>query len=688
MKVNYSFLRKAGIITILSMFTAWIIYLCVPAEYHATAKLSDETEEMNLLIGLNQKTAQRKYNETYRNSDIYHKFLDSEEFIDKISHISINGKTYEEHIRQTIYSHKTMFAHMNMEKRIWNKPEEQYIREQISGNIQHAYKASSSTITIRVADSDPCIAAAMADSIIAQLQSYISDKRKQREIVNLKNTEGELHKAKAELEECQRAYSDFVDTHRGVLSADANAVKEDLRKDIEQRRGLLAQIHEKHIRALFLSKQSVPTFTIIKNTTVPTKPAQPQYLVIFIVCLFILSLITWWHHLYRNIRQRFVCDFGNLFSPWFITILIWIAIITLIKLSGNLLYPLTEQFYISISLWIPALCITSFITYQLLKEKSNTGVHPPIEINETIYNILFLISIICTPMYVWQVYQIVSEFNTADMMNNIRILATHGEGQGWLKYTVVINQAIFLVSLWRYPKIPLWKLIVVYVCNILCALSLMEKGTFFMLTICTLFYLFDRKKIRTHTIVMTGVVVVIAFYAFTAARQFTESGRNADLNFIDFFSIYVTSPSVAFCQCVRDLSGQIGINTFEVFYDFLNRFGIGNFEVLSKEQDFVLVPVLTNVYTIMQPFYIDFGYGGVAFFGCVYGVLTGILYSLYKRGDATFSCIYTFLVQILVLQFYQENIFLSISGLTQLVILITLMTQKYISVTFIPQKTK
>ena len=144
--------------------------------------------------------------------------------------------------------------------------------------------------------------------------------------------------------------------------------------------------------------------------------------------------------------------------------------------------------------------------------------------------------------------------------------------------------------------------------------------------------------------------------------------------------MYITSPPVAFSRLSRDVSGQIGANTFEVFYDFLNRFGIGHFDVLKKEQDFVMVPVFTNVYTIMQPFYVDFGYGGVAFFAAVYGLFSGVLYHLFREGNPICKCLYTFLVQILILQFYQENVFMSISGLTQLAILILLMTQNKISI--------
>ena len=114
------------------------------------------------------------------------------------------------------------------------------------------------------------------------------------------------------------------------------------------------------------------------------------------------------------------------------------------------------------------------------------------------------------------------------------------------------------------------------------------------------------------------------------------------------------------------------------------RFGVNDVVEKLKTQDFVMVPIYTNVYTIFQPFFIDFGYKGIAFFAALYGIICGWLYRLYKNSNNVGCCLYTFMIYALVLQFYQENIFLSLATVIEFVIFVYLMTQKQIIIRFIP----
>ena len=147
------------------------------------------------------------------------------------------------------------------------------------------------------------------------------------------------------------------------------------------------------------------------------------------------------------------------------------------------------------------------------------------------------------------------------------------------------------------------------------------------------------------------------------------------------------SPPVAFCQLGQELTPQFGTNTFEKIYIFLARFGFSDIVVKEKLQEFVWVPIPTNVYTCFQPFFIDFGYKGIAFFSGVYGCLCGWLYRLYKNKNGVGCGLYTYAVFALMLQFYQENIFYSLVFLAQFTIFVTLFTQKKVKLSFNIKKT-
>ena len=174
---------------------------------------------------------------------------------------------------------------------------------------------------------------------------------------------------------------------------------------------------------------------------------------------------------------------------------------------------------------------------------------------------------------------------------------------------------------------------------------------------------------------MFGVILIIFFYIFNLGRAEEDSDYQKEETFLDFFAMYVLSPPVAFCQISKEVIPQFGTNTFEKIYVFLARFS-SDIVVKEKLQEFVWVPIPTNVYTCFMPFFMDFGYKGVAFFGGIYGVICGWLYRLFRNRNAICCCLYTYVVFALVLQFYQENLFQSMVFLLQYTFFIVLILQQ------------
>lgn len=658
-----------------SFLLATFIFICIPNKYAARIEISDEPQEMDINIGLTHSTAIAAKENKLNDPDIYSNILGSFDFIKTVSKIKLDTIYYSQYL-------------LNEEKPFWGKLAyripgfRKKTDEEIYDKIKHSIRLQKKrgVLLICVKDASPINAVKIADSVVTILQKKIISLKLSQTKAKLQNARNNYRIAKEEYYKSLAILDKLTDsTYNASLPSYETKIKEQA-KIVSLKKELLNNAIERLVRLQTLTRKSSPSFATVSNATVAYNATEPSFILCLATCSFIMLLLAFWYVNIKNKKLSFkIVDFGDWFSPWSITIIVWILIVIFVKLEGNKLYPLTSQFYISISLWAPILCIVAFVTFIVLQSQSNKNrANEAISANNIIYNVLFYTTLLLTPAYFWQVYKVVSQFDTTDMMNNIRLLATHGDGVGLLKYTVVINQSLFLVSIWRYPKIPLWKLLTVYTCNIVCALSLMEKGSLFMLAFCTLFVLYEKGKIKLRTIAFTAGMLVILAFAFNDARESTNTSES-NMDFMDFFGMYITSPPVAFSRLAQDLSGQIGTNTFEVFYDFLNRFGIGNFNVLNKEQEFVMVPVVTNVYTVMQPFYVDFGYGGVAFFAAVYGLFSGTLYHFCRKGNATSKCLYTFLVQILILQFYQENIFMSISGLTQLIILVTLMTQNKIT---------
>lgn len=377
---------------------------------------------------------------------------------------------------------------------------------------------------------------------------------------------------------------------------------------------------------------------------------------------------------------------GDTFSPWTITTAVWLAIVVMFQFQGDLLYPLGDQFYTCLALWVPLFCVSALITYHVLpKSNADAGTiaqSPPI--SSVVFNTLYVISMVITPLYLYKIIQVVTMFDTADMLSNIRLLAVYGdESYGFLNYSYVMNQVLIVVGLWRYPKIPLWQLLTIIMAGLMSAFAIMEKGMLFFLFLSVLFVLYEKGVIKVRSIILSLATIVLLFFIINSARSFTEDADPNDaIPFLDFFAIYVLSPSVAFEQVTEDLTPQFGSHTFATLYLFLNRFG-GDYELNSKLQEFVWVPLPTNVFTVFQPFFEDFKYRGVAFFAVFYGFFSGWCYRLMRNGSGVGKCLYVYVVYVLVLQFFQENVMMSLVPVMQFIFFVVLIMQQKIQVSLL-----
>ncbi len=399
-----------------------------------------------------------------------------------------------------------------------------------------------------------------------------------------------------------------------------------------------------------------------------------------IVILIILAIMLIAFRIYRM---------GDYFSPWFLTVGIWFAIIFAMQFQGNLLYPLSDQFLICVSLWVPVLCVSSLLTYYLLPavKDADTAVLSDMPLSDKLFTLIYIISMIMTPMYLYQILKIVMMFDTADMLYNIRILAVYGDQDfGILNYSYILNQVLLVIALWKYPKIPKWQIATIYFAILLSCFAIMEKGGLFFAFFATVFVLFERGYIKVRSIIIWAVVIFLLFFLFNLSREMqSDDNTTNETTILDFIGMYILSPAVAFGLVDMDVSQQFGSHSFQTLYLFLDRFGY-NVEVNTKLQEFVFVPINTNVYTVFQPFYQDFGYSGIPFFALVYGLLSGWAYRQFRNGNGIGKCVYTYIAQVLILQFYQENIMMSLVAFIQFIFFVAIMTQQKLTFNFFPKK--
>lgn len=637
------------------------VWLCVPNEYTAVTKLSDEYKEVDLSVGLDKIASQIKAATDAENigiddMNVYTKLLKTDDFARFISHVQVpdKGMTYGEYL------------------------EESDTIEVIQDHLRYYCKSSEATLTVSFTDGNAVIASQMLDSVTTHLQQIVTKTRRKRAESALQNAKRDMAIAEQKYHQAQKAYDDFFDSHINANTQEVRQQELTLEKEVTLNYQYFSKLTEQVARQEALKRRAYLSFAVIQDNTVPLKPNNYfiGYLLVFVSFALLITRSIKRYRLLRNTHQLKI-DWGDLFSPWAITIAIWTTILGLYYLLDTKLNPIPQQFYISLTLWLAFFIPCSLGTYYLTtSHDSNSATPHSFYVNKVFFQFVFVIAMVMTPLYVYRVLQIVTMFGTDDLMNNIRLLALYGEGQGILNYSMVITQSLFVVALWAHPKIPTWQVVALAVGCLLNALAIMEKGSIFFVFISVVFVLFAKRVIKLRSILVLSVVLVLFFYLFNLARAVEDSDYQQEETLLDFFAMYALSPPVAFGELTREVIPQFGVNSFEKIYFFLSRFGFTDIVVKEKLQEFVWVPVLTNVYTCFQPFYMDFGYKGVALIGGCYGILSGWLYRLYRNRNELSCCMYTYAVYALVLQFYQENVFTSMVFIIQFAFFAVLLTQQ------------
>ncbi len=377
------------------------------------------------------------------------------------------------------------------------------------------------------------------------------------------------------------------------------------------------------------------------------------YQVLLIVYISILSGCT------GKVYKKF-----DLFSPWTITNIVWTLILFFFIFWGEYLYQLKTQFYTALLLWI-----TFFNLFSVIQFDFTTKFHGKNIFNVTIYNILIVVLVVLMPIYFYKIYLSIGGSFT-NLAYTIRITAQQGNLEiGVLKYIRSLASALMIVSLWRWENNKKTAVFLV-IANILMGLSIMEKGTFFTILVVIIFIFYCKKKISLKTITILALCFLAFSFFFNVLRQ---RDIHNEISFINFFSIYITSPSVAFETLEASSSAYFGESTFPFFYKISNALGLTDIETVSKVKEFVWVPVYTNVYTVMAQYFVDFGYPGVAIFASINGFINGFVYKKCLTGSSIMKCLYSYLLSLLLLQFFQENFFVSISVVIQHLIIFFLL---------------
>lgn len=350
------------------------------------------------------------------------------------------------------------------------------------------------------------------------------------------------------------------------------------------------------------------------------------------------------------------------FAPYVAVPTVWIVAILIYLFMPSTLYPICNNFPLALLIWLLGFSISSICSERYTPACSQASrARTP---NRKILNAYIVITWITIPvicsLYIWQAI-------TEDPQYVFRYLRMMSTGQddnitppnlGILMYLTSLSFiCLFFAFLYTKNK---WVIGSIVGLNLLFAITTMAKTSLLSVFFSSLCLCYFIKKISIKQIVMGMTFFVIACFVLQTVRQGSE-----EMETNSFLSLYLSSSMVAFDYFTLPASSiMLGEHTFRIIYAIGHAIGFTEAPT-DTILPFVSVPDITNTYTNLYPFYVDFGMLGVFFFSIVYGGIYGYLYKKSKTGGKLELILYAVFLTFILMEFIGEFIFTNLSTFLQ-----------------------
>lgn len=355
------------------------------------------------------------------------------------------------------------------------------------------------------------------------------------------------------------------------------------------------------------------------------------------------------------------CSQNNIFSPSVMTPTIWLCCLLLFVGIEHTLPNLKFNFIFSNTLWITGLCFGSLVIQSASFPKQNLN-----EPSKHITNLLLILSILLFPSLLEFAHIAIVNGGTGNWAMNLRLAAlgkTAGFKEPYGGIEVIIWQVSFLLELLQFKKKTWWRLALISFIYLSFGFFTMAKVifmNFFLFSCCVLYF---KKVIKMKHILIGLSILLVFFFGLQSVRQAVKFSDVHE----DFFVTYILSNMSAFDTLQPASAEHWGENTFRFIYAVAYKMGISNIEPVETILKWIYKPVLTNTYSGMYPFFVDFGYWGVLIFSLILGSLYGWAFRKAQMGNNYHILLYAIFLNVIFMQYAAELLFTNLAGYIKLI---------------------
>lgn len=355
----------------------------------------------------------------------------------------------------------------------------------------------------------------------------------------------------------------------------------------------------------------------------------------------------------------------KILNPLFINSFLWGFLLLLYNILPHNLYVLNEQFLLAIFLWVFMFSISNLLF------QSSKGIEINLDIyNKNVFNIFFYVVIIFGPISLLKLIIEAMSVGPELFFLRLRMINTGLDEQDTFSlgaYAYIFNFAniVCLIFTFYSNKISNKKYYLVLIIAFLLGIVTLARTSILMLIISIFVIKYFQNTIRYKHYVYFFLLIISFLIIITILRG---QGENAG-SFLNTLAIYLLGGMPAFDTVNHQESIYFGEYTFRFFYAI---FSVFDKTIVAKDTilPYVNIPTETNVYTVLFPFYKDFGFIGVSIFAFIYGTIFGFIYKYALKGISFYVIICAFIMPCFLFQFFGEYIFLNLSTYIQYLVIL------------------
>lgn len=342
----------------------------------------------------------------------------------------------------------------------------------------------------------------------------------------------------------------------------------------------------------------------------------------------------------------------DIFSPPSLHVVSWFLVFASGLMVGKEFYSLTFENFMLFGIWYLVVGSIFFVVY--FYSSAN-------KINKNIYeikykNFLLILVFMSCLITVSEILK-VGYGGPYNFFLNLR-LSLFVEDYTGPRYFLTPILYIFLTPLFAISLLcknakHLFYILVFW--QILYVISTMGKFTILtpLLIYIVVYYLGNNIKIKILNIILLCIILSVTFLSVNLVRSSDDADSQKILEVI---GIYVYSPLLALGNIQLCDNCNFGEYTFRFFYALFYKLGLSSIPPVNTVLEYQYLPFPTNVYTVIQPFYFDFGVYGVFYGALIYGLIYSLIYLKARQGNKYFLVIYALISVSLITSFFGETL--------------------------------